>query len=166
MPSWGDHGASWWRHGAILGRLEGLLGRLWGVLGATWGLLAGQYHQERCHAVLWRPRGAVLASLLRGFGTQDASKTPPRRPKMPPKTPRRGKTPPRRPKTPPRRAQDAPKTPQRRPKRPQEVPRRPPRPSQIHPKSILMLKTLKIKKTLQNQWKINDFQGLGAHFSE
>ena len=84
-------------------------------------------------------------------------KTPPRRPKMPPKTPRRGKTPPRRPKTPPRRAQDAPKTPQRRPKRPQEVPRRPPRPSQIHPKSILMLKTLKIKKTLKNQWKINDF---------
>ena len=69
---------------------------------------------------------------------------------------------PRRPKT----RQDAPKTPQRRPKRPQEVPRRPPRRSQIHPKSILMLKTSKIKKSLKKQWKINDFQGFGDHFSE
>ena len=69
---------------------------------------------------------------------------------------------PGRPKT----RQDAPKTRQRRPKRPQEVPRRPRRRTKIHPKSILMLKTSKIKKSLKNQWKINDFQGFGDHFSE
>ena len=56
----------------------------------------------------------------------------------------------------PRRPQDAPKTPQEMPKdapkTPQEVPRSRPRRTKIHPKSILMLKTSKIKNTL----KINE----------
>ena len=115
------------------------------------------------------PVPCQIRFILGGFGAQDASKTAQDASKTAqdasknlkmrqdaPKTPpRRGKTPPRRPKTPPRR-----------PKTPQEVPRRLPRPSQIHPKSILMLKTSKIKKSSKNQWKISDFQGFGDHFSE
>ena len=84
------------------------------------------------------------------FGAQDASKTAQDASKNPKTRQDAPKTPQDAPKTRPRCPQDAPKT-------PQEVPRRPPRPSQIHPKSILMLKTLKIKKTLKNRWKINDF---------
>ena len=75
----------------------------------------------------------------------EAPKTSPRRPQY------RLKTLLRRPKAA-RRPQDAPETPQDAPKTPQEVPRSPPRRTKIHPKSILMLKTSKIKNTL----KINE----------
>ena len=57
----------------------------------------------------------------------------------------------------PKTRQDALKTPPRRPKAPQEVPRRPPRRTKIHPKSIFMSETSKIKKTQKNQRKINEF---------
>ena len=77
--------------------------------------------------------------------SQEAPKTPPRRPQD------RLKTLLRRPKAA-RRPQDAPETPQDAPKTPQEVPRSRPRRTKIHPKSILMLKTSKIKNTL----KINE----------
>ena len=89
---------------------------------------------------------------------QDASKTLPRRLLISKTRHDAAKTPQDAPRCP----QDAPKTPQEAPRGAQEASKTFPNP----PKIYTYVENLENQKSLKNQWKINDFQGFGDHFSE
>ena len=150
-----DFGASWARFWEVLGSN---FYSFYKKFAERWGAFAIKDRFENLpSASLQKERRFpfhVKSGLSWGvFGAQDASKTAQDASKNPKRRQDAPKTP-----------QDAPKTPPRRPKTPQEVPRRSPRRTEIHPDSILMLETLKIKKAMKNKGKSMIFKVSGLTF--